>query len=976
MNKKLMITAAALLAFTSLVGCNIKTGGNTGSSGDNTSSADDPSSSSQVPDTKCTVTFDLNYQGAPAATTVEVEKGDYVNEPEEPTRENYYFNGWFDTQDASGDEFDFTFTTIEDDLTLYADWSAACTVTFYLNEPGKEQAVYKSETVKSGKLVTRPADPKITGYSFGGWFNTADCNDDDEFSFTSRVTSNKEAYAKWNEPDWKSIKTVLDKYFGFISEIYGATVPQFPNSDYEIKEYMDCVEIKGPDTCIADYLPILEAAGYTVDAENNKANNDYIELQFGESEEKGFQLLASIKGAGEQTTFNPLPYQVGTQQNYLGLPETAIASFTKFETYKVSLTTGDPAARVSMYLEAKPADSTLSDQQYWSSKVTAFLNVVKSKGYKVGTFTDSGGYYFYDVNYFTMNQVTAFDESTPLVIELLSYSYGALYGSGVGLNKITADAFANAVKNGFATTASLDVDFSTAAASYAVNKKNFIIEYDADDDYIEVDVFGINGTSYTPLNQLATAVLNSIAEKPDWGVMRASTTGQLYQQYYAYHYAIDQAGKKSADAKMVFDYSYNSSATVLGAGALSFQIILNPAESSWNEEAVADYLEKQALPGDETALPAYTGEFAVIEMEASEYGDTFDIYMLYTNQNEALAYKDSLIANNGYVLDAAKSDAEQGQYVLVSASGNFEVALYISEDSVEIVINAAVEKSLTFGAEAFATLNELFDARNGFEFSADAQALLTATYTDIEYYSFFNTSGGVGYTDVTFVSNVASVAEGDPNPVEADVNALIAYYVGLGYTKNAQGAYKKGGTTLYIELVKPEKDGDFFALELVVLGNNEPPLDGGHCVKVSDAQYIADNGDAFVLDLVRSQIKAKFPSMETPAAPSLYSLLTDASTYVSTTLEIMTNLESYKIYYYNLANEFTTAEAAQAAASAYIAKLTELGFVGANFTALSGSPEGYWYAGSGEFVTVSNSGTTTSVRIFFLGAYRTSVVVK
>ena len=116
--------------------------------------------------------------------------------------------------------------------------------------------------------------------------------------------------------------------------------------------------------------------------------------------------------------------------------------------------------------------------------------------------------------------------------------------------------------------------------------------------------------------------------------------------------------------------------------------------------------------------------------------------------------------------------------------------------------------------------------------------------------------------------------------------------------------------------------------------------------------------------------------METPAAPSLYSLLTDTSTYVSTTLEIMTNLESYKIYYYNLANEFTTAEAAQAAANAYIAKLTELGFVGANFTALSGSPEGYWYAGSGEFVTVSNSGTTTSVRIFFLGAYRTSVVVK
>ena len=145
MNKKLIMTAAALLALTTLAGCNIKAGGSSSKAGD----------SSVDSDTYATVTFDLNYDGAPAAETVQVEKGDYIDPPENPVREGYYFNGWYESADASGLEFAFFLTSIDEDITLYADWSAAYTVTFYLNKPEAAQdEVYDSATVKAGELVT------------------------------------------------------------------------------------------------------------------------------------------------------------------------------------------------------------------------------------------------------------------------------------------------------------------------------------------------------------------------------------------------------------------------------------------------------------------------------------------------------------------------------------------------------------------------------------------------------------------------------------------------------------------------------------------------------------------------------------------------------------------------------------------------------------------------------------------------------
>lgn len=72
------------------------------------------------------VTFNLNYAGAPAANMVEVNHNDTVAEPSEPTRpstENYKysFDGWYLNQEGTGDAYEFS-APVTDDLVLYAKW--------------------------------------------------------------------------------------------------------------------------------------------------------------------------------------------------------------------------------------------------------------------------------------------------------------------------------------------------------------------------------------------------------------------------------------------------------------------------------------------------------------------------------------------------------------------------------------------------------------------------------------------------------------------------------------------------------------------------------------------------------------------------------------------------------------------------------------------------------------------------------------
>ncbi len=67
---------------------------------------------------KCTVTFDS--MGGSEVDDITVPYGTVIEEPEEPTKDNANFTGWF-TDYARGYEFDFS-EPITEDITLYAGW--------------------------------------------------------------------------------------------------------------------------------------------------------------------------------------------------------------------------------------------------------------------------------------------------------------------------------------------------------------------------------------------------------------------------------------------------------------------------------------------------------------------------------------------------------------------------------------------------------------------------------------------------------------------------------------------------------------------------------------------------------------------------------------------------------------------------------------------------------------------------------------
>lgn len=69
------------------------------------------------------VTFDLNFEGAPALDPVKVNEDGTVTAPADPTREGYVFGGWF-TDAQCSEAFDFS-TKLDGNAVLYAKWVKA-----------------------------------------------------------------------------------------------------------------------------------------------------------------------------------------------------------------------------------------------------------------------------------------------------------------------------------------------------------------------------------------------------------------------------------------------------------------------------------------------------------------------------------------------------------------------------------------------------------------------------------------------------------------------------------------------------------------------------------------------------------------------------------------------------------------------------------------------------------------------------------
>lgn len=174
---KILSTAlGCLFAFGTLAAC-----------GDNTNS------------NEITVTYDYNYEGAPAAVTEKIEKGDVATEPDDPIREHYAFTGWYSDESAT-DKFDFEYS-IDEDLTIYAGWRLTeVVVTFDYGYDNKTE----TEIVSVGAAVGEPSIPSRDGYSFSGWFESATATE--SYDFTTVLSSDTTLIAKWTERDTDSVE--------------------------------------------------------------------------------------------------------------------------------------------------------------------------------------------------------------------------------------------------------------------------------------------------------------------------------------------------------------------------------------------------------------------------------------------------------------------------------------------------------------------------------------------------------------------------------------------------------------------------------------------------------------------------------------------------------------------------------------------------------------------------------------------------
>lgn len=135
----------------------------------------------------CTVKF---IDGQATIHTDTVSRGDIVQKPEVSPKTDWVFDGWYTAPDGGGDLWDFDNNTVDKDITLYANWLDAVTVTFggTTNPP---------VTVGKGTPVEEPEDPEREGYEFDGWF--ADAAYTKPWDFNTPINEDTTIYAKWKQ---------------------------------------------------------------------------------------------------------------------------------------------------------------------------------------------------------------------------------------------------------------------------------------------------------------------------------------------------------------------------------------------------------------------------------------------------------------------------------------------------------------------------------------------------------------------------------------------------------------------------------------------------------------------------------------------------------------------------------------------------------------------------------------------------------
>ena len=144
------------------------------------------------------VTFDYNNDVNPGVETKKIGLGDSVvavttlTTYTDASNNEYHLIGW--SKDKTATEPLKQLGVAEEGLTYYAVWStdAVYTVSFDMQGMGSDQ--HSQQIKENGKAVK--FEPVADGYSFGGWYTEAACQN--AFDFETAITKDMMLYAKWN----------------------------------------------------------------------------------------------------------------------------------------------------------------------------------------------------------------------------------------------------------------------------------------------------------------------------------------------------------------------------------------------------------------------------------------------------------------------------------------------------------------------------------------------------------------------------------------------------------------------------------------------------------------------------------------------------------------------------------------------------------------------------------------------------------
>ncbi len=132
----------------------------------------------------------FHTNGGSAVSNQTVDENGYATRPEDPVKEGFFFDNWY-ADETFTTAYNFSREQVMADITLYAKWLNAVTVTFD-TKGGNEIA---SQTFIEGQKATDPGAPIKENTVFDAWYADEACTV--KFDFNSAITTDMTVYAGW-----------------------------------------------------------------------------------------------------------------------------------------------------------------------------------------------------------------------------------------------------------------------------------------------------------------------------------------------------------------------------------------------------------------------------------------------------------------------------------------------------------------------------------------------------------------------------------------------------------------------------------------------------------------------------------------------------------------------------------------------------------------------------------------------------------